>query len=285
MNSRAVPVAMLAPAIFFYVLGFAAPLAIAIRLSFFESNYVFESFVGLKNYLAMFGDRYFRTSFINSFIFVGMITPPLVIVPYWIASLLSEFGERFQSAVRFILYLPALVSGVVIALLWRWMLHGDGLVNGMLASLGLPGIPWLTEAWPARFSVAMISVMGGIGGTVLIFAAAIHGLNPELRDAARIDGASERQYKRHIMRPMMMPIVLLVVLLNIVGIMQIWELSYVLFQSGGPEGATASPVYEIFMTAFMFAKQGYAAAKGIALTLVIAAILIIKRKVERWAGY
>jgi multiple sugar transport system permease protein len=274
---------MLAPAIGFFLLTFAAPIVVVGRLSFFQSDYVREVYVGLRNYLDAFRDRYFLKSFANAFVFVALIVPALVVVSYTTASVLSGFRERMQSVGRFLLFVPGLSSGLIMTLVWRWLLQKAGLVNGVLVVLGLKAVPWLTEAWGARVSIAMVSLVAGIGGTVILFAASMHSIPAELRDASRIDGASERQHKRYVVRPLMAPTILLLVLLNVVGIMQMWETTYVLFQQGGPEGAAASPVYEIFMTAFLFGKQGFAAAKGVVLVVVIAAILAIKQEVEKWA--
>mgnify|MGYP001566114044 CR=1 FL=1 len=274
---------MLLPAIGFYLLSFAAPLIIVGRLSLFQADYVREVYVGLGNYAHALSDRFFLKSFVNAFLFVGMIVPPLVVVSYTVASFLSGFHAKVQSVARFVLFIPGLASGIIMTLLWRWILQREGLINLVLGMAGIASVPWLTEAWPARVSVVLISLVSGIGGTVILFAASMHALPPDLRDAARIDGASDRDYRRYIVRPLMVPTILLIVLLNIVGVMQLWETLYVLWQTGGPEGSTASPVYEIFMTAFLFAKQGSAAAKGVLLMVVIAAILAVKQKVEKWA--
>ena len=72
-------------------------------------------------------------------------------------------------------------------------------------------------------------------------------------------------------------------LLDVIGVMQIWEVSYVLFRFGGPEGAVASPVYETFRTAFIYGEKGYAAAKGVVLALVIASMIAAKQRIEKWA--
>jgi ABC-type sugar transport system permease subunit len=125
--------------------------------------------------------------------------------------------------------------------------------------------------------------MGGIGSLTIMFSASMSQIPVELHDAAVADGASERQYRRLVVWPMMTPMVLLVLMLAIIGMMTIWETIYVLWQSGGPEGGISSPVYEVFMTAFMFGRQNLAAAKGFILTLVIAAILWAKTRVERRA--
>lgn len=282
MNKRAA-LLMLAPAIGFFLLSFAVPMVLVGRLSLFKTDYVTETFVVLDNYIAAFHDYYFLKSFVNALIFVILIAPPIVAGAYWIASFLSGFREKVQSAARFIIYIPGLASGLIMGLLWAWILLREGLVNQLLSLANIPAIPWLSQPWTARLSIAVITVTSSIGGLVILFAAGMHSLSKELKDASKIDGASDRQYKRHIVLPLMMPTVLLAVLLEIVGIMQMFETVFVLTGEGGPEGSTASPVYEIFLTAFRFGKSGLAAAKGIILMVVIAAILLIKRCVERWA--
>lgn len=273
---------MLLPAMGFFLLTFAAPLIIAGRLSFFQADYVRETFVGFRNYAKAFTDRYFLKSFVNAFAFVVLIAPALIVLSYSTASWLSGFHARVQSVARFVLFVPGLSSGIIMTLVWRWLLQKVGLINGVLAMLSIEPVPWLTEAWAARVSVSLITLVSGVGGTVILFAASMHSIPVQLRDAARIDGASERDYRRYIIRPLMVPTILLVLLLQVVSVMQMWETMYVLFEGGGPEGAAASPVYEIFMTAFLFGKQGYAAAKGVLLMVVIAAILVVKQRVERW---
>ena len=273
---------MLAPALLFYALSFAVPLLVVGRLSLFEADYVRETFVGLRNYAMAFADPYFQKSFVNAFVFVAMVSPTMITISYWTASLLSGFRSRVQAIGRFLLYVPSLASGLIMTLVWRWMLQKAGLLNGLLDLVGIPAIPWLSEAWAARLAVALISIVSGIGGTVIVFAAYMHSIPTELKDVATVDGASDRQYKRQIVLPLMTPAILLVLMLNVVGLMQVWEILYVLFQRGGPEGSTASPVYEIFLTAFQFGRQGYAAAKGVVLMLVIAAMVVVKQRVEKW---
>jgi multiple sugar transport system permease protein len=208
----------------------------------------------------------------------------LIIASYSIASFLSDFKERTQSVTRFVLFIPGLASGVIITLLWRWLLQKTGLVNVVFGTVGLSPVGLLTEAWPARVALSMVSLTSGIGGTVILFAASMHSIPPELREAALMDGAGSRAYKRYIVRPIVASTIALCLLLNIVGIMQTWEVIYVLTGEGGPQWSTATPVYDIFMTAFRFNKQGYAAAKGILLMAAIAAILIVKQKAEKaWA--
>lgn len=274
---------LLLPAMVFYVLTFVGPMLLAGRLSLFRSDYVTYEWVAVDNYVAALRDPFFLKSFMNSFIQVLMIAPVMIVWGYAVASFLSTFSKGMQGVGRFVIYIPGLASGLIMALLWQWLLWRGGVINTLLGRVGMPAVPWLSEAWPARVSVSLACVSSGVGGYVIPFSAGMAGVPSELKDAALIDGCSPRQYRRYIVRPLMVPTILLMVLLAIVGIMQMWETLYVLTGEGGPEGSTASPVYEIFQTAFRFGKPGYAAAKGIILTGVIAGILAVKQRVEKWA--
>ena len=254
------------------------------RLSLYSTDYMRSTFVGLRNFTGALRDEHFLRSFANVFWFVLFIGPLGIGIPYWVALFLQRFSRRAQAAGRFICYVPSLSSGLVMALLWRWFLRRDGLINAFLTYAGLEAVGWLGQPWPARVAVAMAALSAGPGMFVILFSAAILAIPKELREAATIDGATERQYRRWVLRPLLMPTVLLAVLLMIVGTMQSWETIYVLFPAGGPRGSTATPVYEIFMTAFQYGRAGAAAAKGILLIGVIALIVAVKQRVERWTG-
>lgn len=283
MRTRAA-LLLIAPATIFYVFSFAIPLTMAGRLSFFTLDKGDLLFVGIKNYIRAFEDPLFWKSFVNVGWFVLFIAPPSIAIPYWIAILLQRFGRKMQSVGRFICYVPNLTSGLIIALLWKWLLERSGLINQILAHIGLPGIGWFGEPMWSRVAVALVALSGGSGVMVILFSAVILSIPQELRDAATVDGATEGQYRRMVIRPLLMPTILLALLLTIVGTIQSWESIYVLFSSGGPKGAALTPVYDIFMTAFMFSRPFYASAKGMLLLMVIAAVVFLKQKTETWAG-
>jgi multiple sugar transport system permease protein len=132
-------------------------------------------------------------------------------------------------------------------------------------------------------SMILMSMTTGPGALLIFSSAAIASVPKELHDQAIIDGASESQYRRMIVRPLMRPMILLIVLLVLVGTMQVWETVYVLTGDGGPKGSTATPVYNLFQTAFIFNRPGYAAAKGLVLLLVIGVMVWIKQRVEKWS--
>ena len=282
MNTRAA-LLLLVPAGVFFLLSFAVPLVLVGRLAFFATDYGQREFVGLANFINATRDANFLRSFGNVFWQVLLVIPGGLGIPYAVTMFLQRFSRRWQAAARFICYVPALSSGLVMALLWQWLLMRDGVVNYALSLMGIAAIPWMGQPWPARVAVMLVG-MAGIGTFVILYSATVLSIPQELHDAAVVDGATERQYRRLVVGPLLRPTVLLALLLTIVGTMQTWESIYVLFPEGGPKGAVASPVYEIFLTAFMYGRAGYAAAKGLILLVVIAAIVVLKQRIERWAG-
>lgn len=283
MKSKVALSAMIAPAIFFYLFSFAVPMVVVGRLSFFKSNYIVSEFIGITNYVKAINDYYFQKSFFNAFVLMVFIIPVALYISYKLAAMLSVFPRGTQGVFRFVLHLPSLVAGIVIGMVWRWMLNETGLINQVLSIVNIQPVWWLVYAWPARISLSVIQMSAMIGGEVLFLSAAICSIPSELRDVAQIDGANERKYNRYILRPLLRPMFALIILLNIIGIMQIWGSIYVVFNGGGPEGSVSSPVYEIFLTAFEYSQQGRAAAKGIILMVVVALLLMAKQRVEKWA--
>ncbi len=275
---------LIAPAGFFYILSFLAPLVLVGRLSLFSIEAGRSVFVGLANYAKALTDKYFLLSFINVGIFVLFIAPLGVGIPYWLALLLQKFSRRMQSIGRFVCYVPSLTSGLIMALLWQWLLKRGGLINEMMEQMGLPAIAWMGEIWPSRIAVAMVALSSGGGAFVILFSAVILAIPKELKEAAIIDGATDGQYRRMVLRPLLMPTVLLALMLTVVGTIQAWESLYVLFPNGGPRGATLTPVYDIFMTAFMYSRPNMGAAKGVVLLVVLAVIVMTQRRIEAWAG-
>ena len=275
---------MLLPAIALFTLTFAVPMVMVGRLALLDSNYLLEKFVGLGNFKELLRDVRFLRTFLNVMLYLIPLIPYSILLTYGTASMLTRFSPRAQAVGRFVSYLPSLTSGLIGALLWRWVLARDGLVNQYLAAWGLKAVGWFTEPWTARLSMLLVSMSTGPGALVILSSASIASIPKELHDAAVIDGASESQYRRHIIRPLMTPMIMLIVLLCLVGTMQVWETVYVLTGEGGPKGSTSTPVYDLFRTAFIFNRPGYAAAKGIILLIVIGALVYGKQKVERWVA-
>ena len=276
---KTLPAAMLLlPAGGVFILSFLAPLVMAGRLSFFQSNYITEHWVGLGNYAEAFRDGTFVQSIVNVLAFVALIVPPTLLASYGMTVLIESVGKRAQAFGRFSFYIPTMAAGLIISIVWKWIFSRGGLADSLAGTT----VGWLSQVWPARVAITFGVVTTALGQYVIMFSAVMKSIAKELKDAAAIDGAGGWHYQLRIVLPLMTPTVLLIILLSILGTMQMWETVYWM-TGGGPGGRTATPIYDIYLTAFNFSHHGLAAAKSIIVLAIIAGFIAVKRRVETWA--
>lgn len=274
--------ALLAPAATFFLLAYILPLAHVIGLSAYQTDFVSIKFVGLANYVRAFTDMDFLKTFVTSLVYVAMVVPPSVYLSYRLAVSLQGLGRRERTVMQMIAYLPTLTSGIILALVWQWVFGRGGLIALGMGGLGLEPVAWFAGGWTARAVVAFSVAFGSIGGNCLWLSAVLLSVPRELYDAATVDGANRRQLLKHITRPLLASTLVLLALLQAIGAFQYWESVYAL-TGGGPFKMTATPVFDIYTTAFVYAKHGMAAAKSVMLVVFIAALLGVKKLSERQA--
>lgn len=246
---------------------------------------------GLGNYVDLLADDAFWTSFRNS---VSMVIA-MVIVPTLIGLVLAavlfdylgrRFGPRVASVLRATYYLPQILPVAVAGVVWNWILNAqDGAVNVILTSLGVTDPPdWLGDPALAMPSVMLVLIWVQIGYPVVIFMAALQRVDPELYEAAELDGAGWWARFRAITLPQIKPETFVVTLTCTVAALKVFAPVYVLTR-GGPEGTTLVPSYYSYLNFFDKSKVGYGAAVATVLTLVIilvaTVILVFQARAER----
>jgi multiple sugar transport system permease protein len=183
-------------------------------------------------------------------------------------------GVRFY---RTIYYLPAVISGVAVAQLWRMIYNPDfGILNIALRALGLRGPGWLADPNWALFSLILISLWG-IGAGMIIFLAALQGIPVHLYEAAEMDGAGSLNKFIYITIPMLSPAILFSLITNTIASFQAFTQVFVLTQ-GGPANATKVYALQLFLNAFQFFKMGYASAMAWILFAIMIVITIVQMK-------
>ncbi|MBF4564000.1 sugar ABC transporter permease [Plantibacter sp. VKM Ac-2876] len=241
------------------------------------------TFVGLDNYVALLSDEVFWLSFRN----VGAMILALVIVPTVIGVLIAavlfdyvgrEFGSRAASFFRATYYLPQILPIAVAGIVWNWILQADdGAVNVVLRGLGMTDPPnWLgTPEW-ALPSIMLVLIWGQIGFPVVVFMGALQRVDPELYEAAELDGANWIARFKAITIPQIRPEIFVVSLTATIGALKVFGPIFVL-TSGGPEGSTYVPSYYSYVAFFTLSRVGYGAAIANVLTLltVVLAIFMI----------
>ncbi|MDR0657260.1 MAG: sugar ABC transporter permease [Treponema sp.] len=238
---------------------------------------------GFANYTAAFGDVNFRVALLNTCYYVIGCVPGTLVFSLIIASLLSN-KIRFTSFFRALYYLPAITSGVSIALIWRWIFNTNyGLLNVTLYSLGMKEmIPWLTSTRYAMPAVIIMSVWKSLGPNIILILAGLQSVSTVFHEAAVIDGANRRQRFFRITLPMLSPTLFMVIILAIISSFQVFD-TVLTLTKGGPGNATLVIVYYIYRAAFENFNMGYASAMAFILFVVILAVTIVQWLVKnKW---
>jgi multiple sugar transport system permease protein len=263
----------LAPILIPFILFLLLPVIEVARLSFFRANGFDENFVGLAQYRRLLRDPdYFRAA-LHTLIFAAVVVPAWLLLTLTIASIIAPMRPRARSSWTVVFFLTYLVSPVVLAMVWSWMLAPakDGLMNRLLAFAGIGPLPWLASPDMALAGVILSTVVTIPGSGVLLYSAAISALPTELFEAARLEGASRFAQWRTITIPLLMPTTLYLTVIYTIASFQVFERVYIM-TGGGPAGATTVLVEQIYSTAFLGFDFGSAAAQSVLLLLVIAAV-------------
>jgi multiple sugar transport system permease protein len=272
-------VAFAAPYLAHLALFFGYPLAFAIVLIFHRWDVVTPmEWIGTGNLVRLVHDDLFARAMLNTGVFLALHIPLQIGVALLFAELLN--GKlRGRGFFRTVYFLPVVVSGVVVTILFQQLFAFDGgYVNGVIAALGGKAVPWLVSPAWAMPSIALVATWKNVGLYVLLFLAGLQNVPPELYEAADVEGATRWQRWRHITLPMLNPMLVTVVVLSTIGGFSLFVEPYVL-TGGGPLGSTLSGLLYIYNQAFYFNHMGYAATLGLAFALLIFAVVLVQRRV------
>ena len=254
------------------------PLALALIGSVSDWDILSDerTFVGLRYFGELVQDDFFFQTLRNTAVYLIIQAPLSIVIGLFVATLLNQRLPGWQFF-RGIYFLPVVVPMVVLAIVWRWMLGTNtGIANYALGLAGIPAVPWLTSQLWAMPAIALMKVWADIGFYAVIFLAALQGIPGELLDAARVDGATDRQTFLHITVPMLNPVLVFCIVMGTLWAMQIFA-EPLLMTEGGPAGASTSTLLYLYRQGFDFSRLGFASAGGI----VIAALILLLVAVER----
>jgi len=259
-----------------WVIGFlcfiGGPILASLGLSFTEYKVLSPpQWVALGNYERMFfHDKLFWHS-LRITLTYSLISIPLGMCFGFSIALLMNQDVRGVSLWRTVYYLPAVVSGVAVSLLWAWIFNPEfGIANALLAKIGIAGPKWLYSRTWALPSMVIMSLWGA-GGSMVIYLAGLQGIPTDLYEAASIDGAMAWHRLRHITLPLMTPVFFFQLITGMIGAFQLFTQAYVM-TGGGPANATLFYVLYLYQRAFSDMMMGYASAMAWALFLVILAL-------------
>lgn len=267
------------PYMIFFMLFVAYPLVFSFILIFHRWNIVTPmEWVGLKNFQRLFTDPQFFRAMRNTFVFL-LIHIPLQIVVALAFSLLLNSKIRLRGFFRAIYFLPVVVSGVVVTILWQNLYSFDsGVLNTLLTSIGMPKLPWLIDPGFAMPSIAIMATWKNVGIYIVLFLVGLQNIPKEIYESASLDGANKYSTFFRITLPMLNSTMVLIVALSTIGGFSLFIEPYVL-TGGGPLQSTLSGMLYIYNQAFYFGHMGYAATLGFVFALVILLVVLLQRKV------
>ncbi|WP_249138448.1 carbohydrate ABC transporter permease [Phycicoccus avicenniae] len=239
----------------------------------------YVDFVGLENFARVLGDPDFRRAMLVTAAIAVVAVPVTIVVALLIAVALNRGIRRFKTFFRTAFYVPVVTSIVAIAVVWTLLFDRNGVVNGLLDTVGIDGPDWLGDTTWALPTVTLLVIWRLFGLIMVLFLAGLQAIPDDLYEAAEIDGAGTWRRLFSITVPLMVPSILLATVLLTVAIIQVFEEPYVITQ-GGPLGSTTSAAMYIF-NEFGYGRYAAASAASYLLFAFIAFLSFLQFRLLR----
>lgn len=264
------------PNLLFLTVFLVLPLVYTFYLSLFEADIYKSSFVGFENYRLLFGEELFRKSFVNTFYFVLLIVPCVVIMSLIIAACMQGFHKLSKSFFRLVFYLPVVSTPVVLSLVWGWMYNPSfGIIKYFSELLGFGAVDVFSGQLSAILALSGVVLTWMVGQPIILYLSGMDGVSKELYEAAEIDGAGPLRTFFSITLPMISHTTILIVITSTISVFQIFVVIHLL-TGGGPFHGTESLVYTIYQTAFVSLAFGKASAQSVILFIIILIISLLQ---------
>ncbi|XEC94115.1 carbohydrate ABC transporter permease [Paenibacillus tarimensis] len=272
----------IAPCVLLFTVFFLIPLILSIGFSFTNyDGWKTMDFVGLKNYSKLFADNNFYSAMGRTFIFTLLCLPFMVVIPLLLAVLVTNRYVKGKGMVRTMLYIPVLLSPLVVGVTINWMYSQEyGIVNYIIESLGGTAMEWALNPMLATFVIGFAVNWAAAGFYMIIYVGGIKNISSDLYEAASIDGASALQSFFKITVPMLAPTTFLVLLLSTINLLK----EYAVVQGitlGGPGTSTTFIIQYIFSKGFNQNEYGYASAISTVVMLVFIVIAYVQFKASK----
>lgn len=271
--------AFIAVALVVFAMFTAYPVVSAFIISFQKYKPLGSEFIGFENYIATFNDSLFWKSIYNTVLYTMLTVPVGLIISFTVAILILPLRKKTQNIFKAVYYLPAVASGVALSVVWLWIFDPmpSGILNKLLGLFGVENNNWLGSSSTAMFSLVLMSWLSSHGTSIIIYLAALLGIDESFYEAAELDGASFMQKLWYIVIPCLKPTTLFLLVTGVIGSFQVFQNAY-LMTGGGPDNATTMVGLLIFNNAFKYFEFGKAAAQSLVLAFIIASISFIQFK-------
>ncbi len=278
-----VPYLYIAPAIVVFITFTGLPFLHSVWLSFFKwDGITIGTWIGLENYSTIATNPVISKSFVQAGVLVLFFTTIPIAVGLLIASLFRTVAKRGGTTFRVLIFMPVVLSSVVIGVIWTWIYASDGPLNEFLRSIGLGAV---TKAWLGDFTwalpaIGMVGAWTGIGMAMVLFVAGIQQIDGTLYDAARVDGAGRFREFLAVTLPALRLELGIATTLGVVGAINTFDTVFVMTR-GGPGTETQVPGLQLYNRAFLDGRVGQACAIGVVLAVLS---LIITVGIDRFAA-
>ena len=272
------PYLLVSPYLIFVTVFVVFPVLFCFFLTFNKWNIISPmKFIGVDNYSRLLHDRLFWKAIGNTLKFLLLHIPLQLVVSLFLAYLLNQ-KIRAASFFRASFFMPVIVSGVVVTILWQQLLGYDaGLINKLLMSIGITKIGWLVNPDVAIYSIAVMATWKNVGLYVILFLVGLQTVPTQYYEAAKMEGATRWQQFYHITLPMINPTIFMVVILSTIGGFSLFIEPYIM-TGGGPLNTTLSAVLYIYKQAFQYYNMGYSATLGFFYAVMIMTVVILQKK-------
>lgn len=263
------------------------PLIWALQLSFSSwRGFGPMEYVGLENYRIMLQDPYIKQSLVNTLEFAYILLPTGIMISIGFAVILNIKDLKGRGVFRTIYFLPYVTNSVIVAIVFTQLFDDHmGWINQGLVALGIEPVKWLRRSpWAAKTVVILLTHWGGIGYNILLFLGGLQSIEPEVYEAAQIDGANEWQVFWRVTLPLLRPIVFFLTIMATIGLLNMFNQPYMLTR-GGPRGATETLMIRLYDIGITQQRYGDASAFGFLIGFLVIAISLIQIRIQRkWMG-
>ena len=268
----------LLPAVLIFAVFFAYPVVSSFYFSLTKWNGISPDleYVGFKNFIKLWGDRHFWTALMNTFKYAILVT----VIQNALGLLLAlAVTSKIFRPFRVLFLIPPLLSSIAIGTIWSYMYAPNGVINGMLTSVGLEAWTqdWLGNPNLALYSLIVANVWRWTGMAMIIYLAGLQAIPVEIQEAASIDGVGAWQRFRNITFPLIAPAFTINIVLSMIGSLKVFDIIFIMTQ-GGPGRATESLTTYIFGRAFEANKFGYGTAVAVAMFVIILILSLIQMR-------
>lgn len=277
-KKKLLPYFMVSPYLIHLLAFTTFPVIFSLVLTFYKWNIIGPmEWTGFGNWERIFNDRLFWKAILNTLKFLIIHIPLQIVVALALAEVLNQkiFMRGFFRAAFF---MPFVISGVVVTILWQQLLSFEtGVINRLLVMVGLGKVGWLIDPNVAMVSIAIMATWKNVGLYVILFLVGLQTVPKQYYEAADLEGASPWQKFFNITIPMINPTIFMVVVLSTIGGFSLFIEPYIL-TGGGPLNSTLSAVLYIYKQAFEYYHMGYSATLGVFFAMLVMLVVIIQKK-------